>query len=59
MSWSLRLLFQAAVMDLVDSDKERGLETPVWATYIHMLKQSGSQVVGPTHTCVSVCVCVY
>ncbi|XP_076142528.1 fucose mutarotase isoform X2 [Alosa pseudoharengus] len=33
----------AAVMDLVDSDKELGLETPVWTTYIQMIKQAGSQ----------------
>ncbi|XP_062375014.1 fucose mutarotase [Sardina pilchardus] len=33
----------AAVMDLVDSDKELGLETPVWTSYIHMIKQAGSQ----------------
>lgn len=33
----------AAVMDLVDSDKECGLQTPVWTTYIQMIKQAGSQ----------------
>ncbi|XP_041922286.1 fucose mutarotase isoform X4 [Alosa alosa] len=33
----------AAVMDLVDSDKELGVETPVWTTYIQMIKQAGSQ----------------
>lgn len=46
------ILFQAAVMDLVDSDKESGLQTPVWTTYIQMIKQAGSQVVcGCLHVC--------
>ncbi|XP_063048370.1 fucose mutarotase [Engraulis encrasicolus] len=33
----------AAVMDLVESDKARGLEVPVWNTYMSMLEQAGSQ----------------
>ncbi|XP_004555952.1 fucose mutarotase isoform X2 [Maylandia zebra] len=34
----------AAVMDLVDSDKQRGLAVPVWDTYEQLLSQAGSQV---------------
>ncbi|XP_030011413.1 fucose mutarotase [Sphaeramia orbicularis] len=33
----------AAVMDLVDSDKQKGLAVPVWDTYSQLLKQAGSQ----------------
>ncbi|XP_028279209.1 fucose mutarotase isoform X2 [Parambassis ranga] len=33
----------AAVMDLVDSDKQRGLAVPVWDAYKHLLYQAGSQ----------------
>ncbi|KAK2824238.1 hypothetical protein Q5P01_021413 [Channa striata] len=33
----------AAVMDLVDSDKQRGLSVPVWDTYIQLLGHAGSQ----------------
>ncbi|XP_034408356.1 fucose mutarotase isoform X2 [Cyclopterus lumpus] len=33
----------AAVMDLVDSDKQRRLAVPVWATYTQLLDQAGSQ----------------
>ncbi|XP_034753926.1 fucose mutarotase [Etheostoma cragini] len=33
----------AAVMDLVDSDKQRGLDVPVWGTYTRLLGQVGSQ----------------
>ncbi|XP_074531962.1 fucose mutarotase [Halichoeres trimaculatus] len=32
----------AAVMDLVDSDKQRGLHVPVWGTYVELLRLSGS-----------------
>ncbi|KAL3972119.1 receptor-type tyrosine-protein phosphatase S [Sarotherodon galilaeus] len=34
----------AAVMDLVDSDKQRCLAVPVWGTYEQLLSQAGSQV---------------
>ncbi|CAI5653992.1 fucose mutarotase isoform X2 [Oreochromis niloticus] len=34
----------AAVMDLVDSDKQRCLAVPVWGTYEQLLRQAGSQV---------------
>ncbi|XP_041866323.1 fucose mutarotase [Melanotaenia boesemani] len=33
----------AAVMDLVDSDKQRCLAVPMWETYRHLLNQAGSQ----------------
>ncbi|XP_029305610.1 fucose mutarotase [Cottoperca gobio] len=33
----------AAVMDLVDSDKQRCLAVPVWDSYTHLLSQAGSQ----------------
>ncbi|XP_072246480.1 fucose mutarotase [Leuresthes tenuis] len=33
----------AAVMDLVDSDKQRCLAVPVWATYAQLLSEAGSQ----------------
>uniref|UniRef100_A0A3Q3JRR6 Fucose mutarotase n=1 Tax=Monopterus albus TaxID=43700 RepID=A0A3Q3JRR6_MONAL len=33
----------AAVMDLVDSDKQRCLAVPVWDTYTQLLGQAGSQ----------------
>uniref|UniRef100_A0A1A8GR02 Fucose mutarotase n=1 Tax=Nothobranchius korthausae TaxID=1143690 RepID=A0A1A8GR02_9TELE len=33
----------AAVMDLVDSDKLKGLAVPVWDAYTQLLKQAGSQ----------------
>uniref|UniRef100_A0A4W6DRA3 L-fucose mutarotase n=1 Tax=Lates calcarifer TaxID=8187 RepID=A0A4W6DRA3_LATCA len=33
----------AAVMDLVDSDKQRALAVPVWDTYTLLLGQAGSQ----------------
>lgn len=36
--------FPAAVMDLVDSDKQRCLAVPVWGTYEQLLRQAGSQV---------------
>ncbi|XP_062851717.1 fucose mutarotase [Trichomycterus rosablanca] len=32
----------AAVMDLVDSDKSRGLKVPVWETFSELLKHAGS-----------------
>lgn len=35
---------QAAVMELVDSDKNRGLAVPVWDKYKQLLSQAGSQV---------------
>lgn len=35
---------QAAVMELVESDKIRGLEVPVWDEYKQLLSQAGSQV---------------
>lgn len=38
---------QAAVMDLVDSDKQRGLAVPVWDAYRHLLYQAGSPVRHP------------
>ncbi|XP_017268346.1 fucose mutarotase isoform X2 [Kryptolebias marmoratus] len=34
----------AAVMDLVDSDKQRCLAVPVWDTYTQLLNQAGSQI---------------
>lgn len=40
---------QAAVMDLVDSDKQRCLAVPVWDTYTQLLGQAGSQVQQPVH----------
>lgn len=40
---------QAAVMDLVDSDKQRCLAVPVWETYTVLLSQAGSQVRPPVH----------
>ncbi|XP_029962507.1 fucose mutarotase [Salarias fasciatus] len=33
----------AAVMDLVDSDKESGLVVPVWGTYMVLISQAGSK----------------
>ncbi|KAF3708282.1 Fucose mutarotase [Channa argus] len=33
----------AAVMDLVDSDKQRGLTVPVWDTYTQLLDHVGTQ----------------
>ncbi|XP_030627814.1 fucose mutarotase isoform X2 [Chanos chanos] len=33
----------AAVMDLVESDKQRGLKVPVWDTYSKLLTDAGSQ----------------
>lgn len=35
---------QAAVMELVERDKIRGLEVPVWDKYKQLLSQAGSQV---------------
>ncbi|XP_019945689.1 fucose mutarotase [Paralichthys olivaceus] len=35
--------FSAAVMDLVDSDKQKGLPVPVWDTYKDLLDKAGSQ----------------
>lgn len=35
--------YPAVVMDLVDSDKQRGFKVPVWATYAHLIRSSGSQ----------------
>lgn len=43
----LNLFPQAAVMDLVDSDKCRGLSVPVWDTYMQLLDQAGCQVKQP------------
>ncbi|KAJ3610326.1 hypothetical protein NHX12_022419 [Muraenolepis orangiensis] len=37
---------EAAVMDLVEADRQRGLNVPVWSTYSHVLLQVG-QVQGP------------
>lgn len=31
-------------MDLVDSDKQRCLNVPVWATYTQLLSQAGTKV---------------
>ncbi|XP_048864411.1 fucose mutarotase isoform X2 [Brienomyrus brachyistius] len=31
----------AAVMDLVDSDKQRGVAVPVWDTYSRLLREAG------------------
>lgn len=36
--------FQAAVMDLVKSDKQRGLVVPVWSCYSQLLTRAGSHV---------------
>ncbi|CAG09387.1 unnamed protein product, partial [Tetraodon nigroviridis] len=33
----------AAVMELVESDKSRGLKVPVWDAYNYLLSQAGSQ----------------
>ncbi|XP_030297364.1 fucose mutarotase isoform X1 [Sparus aurata] len=33
----------AAVMDLVDSDKRRGLAVPVWVTYSDLLTETGTR----------------
>ncbi|TNN58325.1 Fucose mutarotase [Liparis tanakae] len=33
----------AAVMDLVDADKQSGLSVPVWGAYTQLLAQAGSQ----------------
>ncbi|XP_024153432.1 fucose mutarotase [Oryzias melastigma] len=33
----------AAVMDLVDTDKQKGLSVTVWETYSHLLSQAGSE----------------
>lgn len=38
------LHYQAAVMELVDSDKIKGLAVPVWDKYQQLLSQAGSQV---------------
>lgn len=38
------MIRQAAVMDLVDSDKQKGLVVHVWDTYTHLLHQAGPQV---------------
>lgn len=43
------MFLQAAVMDLVDSDKQRALAVPVWDTYTLLLGQAGSQVSQPVH----------
>lgn len=40
---------QAAVMDLVDSDKQRCLAVPVWDTYTQLLSQAGCQVKQSVH----------
>lgn len=40
---------QAAVMDLVDSDKQRCLAVPVWDTYTQLLSQAGCQVKQSAH----------
>ncbi|KAF6731431.1 Fucose mutarotase [Oryzias melastigma] len=31
-------------MDLVDTDKQKGLSVTVWETYSHLLSQAGSEV---------------
>ncbi|XP_045438117.1 fucose mutarotase isoform X2 [Pipistrellus kuhlii] len=36
----------AAVMELVSSDKERGLQTPVWESYQSILRAAGCSVGG-------------
>lgn len=41
---SLFLPSQAAVMDLVESDKQSGLAVPVWKTYEVLLRQSCPEV---------------
>uniref|UniRef100_A0A8C5Q965 Fucose mutarotase n=1 Tax=Leptobrachium leishanense TaxID=445787 RepID=A0A8C5Q965_9ANUR len=38
------VLSPAAVMDLVENDKKRGLETPVWETYRTLLANVGCEV---------------
>ena len=43
------MFLQAAVMDLVDSDKQRGLPVPVWDTYQELLTEAGSGVKLPVH----------
>ncbi|XP_077310978.1 fucose mutarotase isoform X4 [Lithobates pipiens] len=40
---STKLQSQAAVMDLVDSDKERGLKVPVWDEYKRLLCKAGCE----------------
>uniref|UniRef100_A0AAQ4QXY4 L-fucose mutarotase n=1 Tax=Gasterosteus aculeatus aculeatus TaxID=481459 RepID=A0AAQ4QXY4_GASAC len=40
---SVSLLLKAAVMDLVESDKQRCLAVPVWDTYTRLLGQAGCQ----------------
>lgn len=47
--WISALPPQAAVMDLVDSDKERNLQVPVWDTYTNLLSRAGSQVEQPAY----------
>ena len=42
-------------MDLVPSDKARGLQTPVWAEYKKIVNAAEGKEVC---TCVCVCVCV-
>lgn len=49
MFWLRALPPQAAVMDLVDSDKQRNLQVPVWDTYTSLLSRAGSQVEQPAH----------
>lgn len=46
---SVSLLLKAAVMDLVESDKQRCLAVPVWDTYTRLLGQAGCQVKGRSH----------
>lgn len=41
---------QAAVMDLVDSDKQGGLTVPVWVTYRDLLTKTGTRVKQPVYT---------
>ncbi|XP_034537244.1 fucose mutarotase [Notolabrus celidotus] len=33
----------AAIVDLVDSDKRRGIDVPLWGIYAHLLREAGSQ----------------
>ncbi|XP_007897148.1 fucose mutarotase [Callorhinchus milii] len=37
------IIHPAAVMDLVDQDKEKGLKTPVWEKYLELLSDVGCE----------------
>ena len=36
-------------MDLVDSDRQRGVAVPVWYTYRDLLTETGAPVKQPVH----------